>query len=98
MTETPYGNVTVLPEAVAIDATADQLQEWARCRQGSDSKLATLPGAYARFAVEGLEDTDVGPDVLGEEFDAWSADAAREVLPRDHSCLLVVVGQFDDGR
>ncbi|MCP4537798.1 MAG: hypothetical protein GY832_11695 [Chloroflexi bacterium] len=48
------------------------------------------------FAVNGRTPDD-GPSA--DEFNAITSDALRPVLPKDHPCYLVNVGQFfdDDG-
>jgi uncharacterized protein (DUF3820 family) len=94
---TDYGNVVIEDGRVIIDATGEQLAAWAE-RPGQRwpcSELAKMPSLRAEFDTGGLVDlSDASLLLAADEFNAWSSDVLRSVLPTDHGCYLVTVGQF----
>lgn len=100
-----YGTVDIRPHGVTITANGSQLYSWAY-RAGLEwpcSYLADLADIRAHFDAHGLVDLDSSSDepmgereLPGDEFTAWSLEVLREVLPTDHPCYFVCVGQFRD--
>lgn len=93
-----YGEATIYPDSVTLEASAYELTDWAR-RPGASwpcSALARLDSIRATFDSNGLVDVDHpgADDVPGDEFSAWSSDVLRDVLPLDHPAWFVTVGQF----
>lgn len=93
--------VTVAPEGVSVEADSAALYAWAN-RSGHAwpcSTLSDLDSLQADFDSGGLIDCNVMPsnlsdDIDGREFSAFTCDAIAAVLPDDHPCYLVTVGQF----
>jgi hypothetical protein len=86
---TEYGSVTI-----------SQLRAWA-ARPGHlwpCSELAEVSYVFAAFDTNGLVDLlgDDSIELSGDELSAWSSDVIGAVLPADHPCYLVTVGQFRD--
>lgn len=103
ITETEFGTVTMGQDQVTISANGEQLRAWAH-RPGNPwpcSDLADLDMIRAYFDRGGLTDLDQSPadfehcQISGIEFDAWSSDVLRGVLPADHPAYFVTVGQFE---
>lgn len=46
--------------------------------------------------MEGEEFSGESYEIAGDEFNAWSSDVLRDVLPRDHPAYEVCVGQFSN--
>lgn len=106
MTElrTEFATVTI-HSGVVVTATQDQLYAWSH-RSGAAwpcSYLDDCDEVAAHFdrngdlvdlltVVDGRQD-DV--DIPADELNAWSSDALRDVLPRDHTAWYGTVGQFD---
>lgn len=95
-----FGTVTVLADRVAVTATERQLRAWAR-RPGMVwpcSALARIEQLRCEFDSGGLLDLTVrngDDDVPADEFNAWSSDVLRDVLPADHPARFVTVDQFE---
>ncbi len=105
MLATPYGRVDIRSHGVTITATHDELVSWSQRPSATwpCSTLADMVGIAATFDANGLVDLDQDPafdeatgegEVAGDEFDAWSSDVLRLVLPEDHPAYFVAVGQF----
>src|SRR4051812_47582059 len=100
-TYTDYGVVTVTDNGVAIEADGAQLYAWAN-RSGCKwplSELARMDYIRAEFDADGLLDleerwNDAPGELTADEFNAWSADVLRGVLPESHPAYFVNVGQF----
>lgn len=104
--ETPFGNVDIRPQGVTITAHAGQLFSWAH-RPGAIwpcSRLDDLDEISATFDYHGLVDMTTRPmldpdghviDPPADEFNAWSSDVLRDILPESHPAHFVTVGQFD---
>lgn len=100
-----YGTVDIRPQGVTITADGHQLYQWAH-RSGAEwpcSNLEDLDEIRAHFDTNGLVDLTQTPaydentgegEVLGEEFSAWVSDVLRDLLPTDHPCYFICVGQF----
>jgi hypothetical protein len=100
---TPYGDVTITPHGVVIEAHAGQLGAWARKPSASwpCSYLDDLNDIRAHFDAHGLVDLDSSSDeptgereLPADELSAWSSDVLRDVLPADHPAYFVTVGQY----
>lgn len=105
---TPYGDVTITDNGVTIEATGNQLWEWSHRRGASwpCSTLDDLDSIRAHFDANGLVDLEQSPseydessnmtypEIAGDEFNAWSCDVLRDVLPIVHPAWFVTVGQF----
>lgn len=98
---TEFGNVEVRPHGVTIEATGAQLYAWAN-RPGARwvcSHLEDLDSIRVNFDASGLVDFTASEasarwDLPADEFNAWSSDVLRDVLPADHPAYPVTVGQF----
>src|SRR6185436_19650399 len=105
--ETDYGTVEIGPDWVSVTADSDSLalERWAT-RPGHVwpcSDLRELDSITAGFDANGLVDLEQSPsfdeetgegEVVAEEFNAWTSDAIGAVLPGDHPCWFITVGQF----
>lgn len=95
---TPFGTVAIGPDSVSVTASGHELYTWAH-RPGHSwpcSYLMNLESIQASFNTNGLVDLThpSGDDISGDEVNAWSSDAIALVLPADHACYFVTVGQF----
>lgn len=85
-------------DTVYIYATPNALYEWANQpnNRWPCSHLADIDAEVsAQFNAGGLVDLVAFPDDIPcDEFNAWSADVLRDVLPKDHPAYFVTVGQF----
>jgi hypothetical protein len=94
---TSFGVVTIGPDWVSVSAEQHALYDWAH-RPGACwpcSMLADMQTIDVSFDTDGLVDlvpSDV--DLSGDELSAWTSDAIGAVLPEDHPCWDVTVGQF----
>lgn len=93
-----FGNVSIRPQGVTITANGSELRAWAS-RPGHAwpcSELAEVSEIQATFDANGLVDLigDDCIDLTADEFNAWSSDVLRDVLPADHPAYFVAVGQF----
>ena len=98
-TATEYGTATIGADSVQVAANGSQLRAWAN-RPGAHwpcSELAEASEITAAFDTNGLYDLtgDDAIDLSGDELSAWTSDVLREVLPAEHPCHFVTVGQFD---
>jgi hypothetical protein len=102
--QTPYGTATIGEDSCHVDATHEQLYDWAH-RPGSYwpcSELASSDGFGASFDSNGvyeyrLETIRLEENLSGDELSAWTSDVLKIALPADHPCYFVCVGQFEDG-
>ena len=108
--ETPYGYVNVREDRVVIVAYRAQLYAWANRTgaRWPCADLPMFDQVVAAFDRNGLCDLechdhsaervttfeDESHDVGADEFNAWSSDVLRDVLPLDHPVYYVAVGQF----
>lgn len=104
----PGLKVTHSADGVTVEAHHSALVDWAT-RPGSEwpcSQLRELGHLHADFDSNGLLDLDASEwetglnsdvDLGADEFNAFTSDAIAAVLPTDHACYLVTVGQFQDG-
>ena len=85
-----------------INLSARDISDWVR-KPGAAWPCSTLDGKrlYAEFDSNGLLDYSINgrypserDNIDSNEFNAIIADHAKEVLPTDHPCYFVVVGQF----
>ena len=95
---TDYGTVTIGPDYVSVSANGSELRAWAS-RPGHAwpcSELAEASQITACFDSNGLVELegDDAIDLTGDELSAWTSDVIGAVLPTDHPCHLVTVGQF----
>lgn len=95
--------VDVLPDGVAIHADENDTYNWAR-KPGACWPCSELSGksVAATFDRSGLlylrvsdDERNEIEDVPSNEFNAFCADVCRKVLPKDHPCWFVIVGQFE---
>jgi hypothetical protein len=94
-----YGEATINPDSVTVEASAYELYDWAH-RPGASwpcSTLARLDSIRATFDRGGLVGIDHpgADDVPGDEFNAWTSDVLRDVLGPGHPVWFVTVGQFE---
>lgn len=96
----PYADVHVKTDRVLVIATHEQLHEWRIDHCWPCSELARLEGIRVEFDRNGLcdlyaqNDRGADVDIPADEFNAWSTDVLRDVLPMEHPCYFVAVGQF----
>lgn len=88
-----------------INLSVCDISDWVRT-PGAAWPCSTLDGKrlYAEFDSNGLLDYSINGrsancdvaeyDIDSHEFNAIIADHAKEVLPTDHPCYFVAVGQF----
>lgn len=94
-----YGSVNLAGAGVTINATHEQLVNWAYRPDAKwpCSELARIGGITAAFDPDGLADLSDGTDNLsGNELSAWSSDVLRDVLTPWHPAYPVTVDQFED--
>lgn len=106
--KTPFGTVTIAADSVAIEAHSGQLYHWSHRPDFSwpVSWLDDLDSIRVVFDSSGLleceqdppydPETGEGSDIPADEFNAWSSDCLRSILPTDHPCYFVTVGQFEE--
>lgn len=102
--DTPFGSVQIREHGVTIEASHGQLYDWAH-RPGHAwpcSYLEEVDSVRAGFDANGLvgylqqpDPGESGYHVPSDEFNAWSSDVLRDVLPEDHPVYFVAVGQFE---
>lgn len=61
-----------------------------------DRGLRGSSGECWRVSMDGPDADDDGIEIDGNELSAWSSDVLGAVLPTDHPCYVVCVGQFID--
>jgi hypothetical protein len=93
-----YGHVTIGADSVTVAANGSELRAWAN-RPGHHwpcSELAEASEIVATFDTNGLCDLtgDESLDLSGDELHAWTSDVIGAVLPVEHPCHYVTVGQF----
>jgi hypothetical protein len=97
-----YGEVLIGETSVYIEASAYELRDWST-KPGSSWPCSVLgsdecDGISATFDTNGLiEISHPGLcDLPADEFNAWSSDVLRDILPKDHPAYFVTVGQFEE--